>query len=79
MSLLASGREATASGLLEGCSVAQPSLTTLASYSMLLGIDKASRALVEWVSSGVPFLFRALADHREVPQSTAHYCLQGQR
>jgi hypothetical protein len=76
--------------LLEGCGVAQPSLTTTtnttttnttitAGYSMPLGMDKASRALVEGVPPGVPFSFRALADHREVPHSTAHHRSQGRR
>jgi hypothetical protein len=40
---------------------------------------KASRVLVEGVSPGVPFSFRALADHREVPHSTAHHHSQGQQ
>jgi hypothetical protein len=42
-------------------------------------MDKASRELAEGVPPGVPFSFRALADHREVPHSTAYYRSQGRR
>lgn len=42
-------------------------------------MDKASRALAEGVPPGVPFSFRALADHREVPHSTAYHRSQGRQ
>jgi hypothetical protein len=42
-------------------------------------MDKASRALAEGVPAGVPFSFRALADHSDVSHSTLHRRSHGGR
>jgi hypothetical protein len=48
-------------------------------HNSSVGMDKASRTLAEGVPPGVPFSFRALADYKEVPHSTAYYRSQGRR
>jgi hypothetical protein len=42
-------------------------------------MDKASRALAEGVSPGVPFSFRALADYSDVSHATLHRRSHGGR
>jgi hypothetical protein len=66
-------RAATA-GLPEGCCRARPSITTTTTTHQRtsIGMDPASRALAEGVPPGLPFSFRALADHSGVSHATLH-------
>jgi hypothetical protein len=40
-------------------------------------MDRASQALAQGVPPGVPKLYRALADHGNVPRSILHYRARG--
>jgi hypothetical protein len=53
--------------------LAHPTTTTTTTHPRTsIAMDKASRALAEGLPPGIPFSFRALADHSGVPHATLH-------